>query len=120
MTIVQIQSEDADKPPRYDTELVLFAEEAITNNSVSIAIVKTTGIAVYVLYSQPPSAPCAYVPAGSGFSVQLHNTTNDTDNFGTVIKNIEVTRGAVVRLYAIFIVLVICESFETGEEGAPY
>ncbi|OJT15756.1 hypothetical protein TRAPUB_4304 [Trametes pubescens] len=73
---------------KYDTELVLFAEEAITNNSVSIAIVKTTGIAV-------------------GFSVQLHNTTNDEDNFGTVIKNIEVTRGAVVRLYAIFIVLVI-------------
>ncbi|EIW63352.1 uncharacterized protein TRAVEDRAFT_112912 [Trametes versicolor FP-101664 SS1] len=73
---------------KYDTELVLFAEEAITNNSVSIAIVKTTGIAV-------------------GFSVQLHNTTNDMDSFGTVIKNIEVTRGAVVRLYAIFIVLVI-------------
>ncbi|KAL1939859.1 hypothetical protein VTO73DRAFT_9559 [Trametes versicolor] len=73
---------------KYDTQLVFFAEEAGTNISVSIAIVKTTGIAV-------------------GFNVQLQNTTDIKDNFGTVIKNIEVTRGPVVRLYAIFIVLVI-------------
>ncbi|KAL1939858.1 hypothetical protein VTO73DRAFT_9558 [Trametes versicolor] len=73
---------------KYDTELVFFAEEAITNNSVSIAIVKTTGIAV-------------------GFSIQLHDTTDDRDNFGTVIKNIEITRGTAVRLYAISIVLAI-------------
>ncbi|OJT15754.1 hypothetical protein TRAPUB_4302 [Trametes pubescens] len=75
---------------KYDTELVFFAEEVITNSSVSIAIVKTTGIAV-------------------GFSVQLHNTTDDNDNFGTVVKNIQITRGAAVKVYAIFIVLVICE-----------
>ncbi|KAI0374102.1 hypothetical protein BV20DRAFT_1033503 [Pilatotrama ljubarskyi] len=73
---------------KYDTQLVFFAERAATNESVSIAIVRTTGIAV-------------------GFNVQLQNTTDITDNFGTVIKNIEVTRGPVVRLYAIFIVLVI-------------
>lgn len=46
MPIVQVRSEDAEKLPRYATELVLFAEEVITNNSVSIAIAKTTGIAV--------------------------------------------------------------------------
>ena len=46
---------------------------------------------------------------GSGFNVQLQNITDIRDNFGTVIKNIEVTRGPVVRLYAIFIVLVVCE-----------
>ncbi|RDX55062.1 hypothetical protein OH76DRAFT_860630 [Lentinus brumalis] len=73
---------------KYATQLVFFAEQAATNESVSIAIVKTTGIAV-------------------GFNVQLQNTTDISDNFGTVIKNIEVTRGPVVRLYAIFIVLVI-------------
>ena len=44
----------------------------------------------------------------SGFNVQLQNTSDPHDNFQTLIKNIEVTRGPVVRLYAIFIVLVIC------------
>ncbi|KAI0358370.1 hypothetical protein OH77DRAFT_1174662 [Trametes cingulata] len=73
---------------KYDTQLVFFAEQLPSNQSVSIAIVRTTGIAV-------------------GFNVQLQNTTDIRDNFGTVIKNIEVTRGPVVRLYAIFIVLVI-------------
>ncbi|KAI0630293.1 hypothetical protein C8Q77DRAFT_1160643 [Trametes polyzona] len=73
---------------KYETQLVFFAENAATNDSVSISIVKTTGIAV-------------------GFNVQLQNTTDIKDNFGTVIKNIEVTRGPVVRLYAIFIVLVV-------------
>ncbi|KAH9892519.1 hypothetical protein C8Q73DRAFT_61394 [Cubamyces lactineus] len=73
---------------KYVTQLVFFAEEVATNDSVSIAIVKTTGIAV-------------------GFNVQLQNTTDIRDDFGTVIKNIEVTRGPVVRLYAIFIVLVV-------------
>ncbi|KAI1794076.1 hypothetical protein LXA43DRAFT_156755 [Ganoderma leucocontextum] len=73
---------------KYFAQLVFFAEQAQTNESVSIAIVKTTGIAV-------------------GFNVQLQNTSDISDNFGTVIKNVELTRGAVVRLYAIFIVLVI-------------
>ncbi|KAH9858788.1 hypothetical protein C2E23DRAFT_880216 [Lenzites betulinus] len=73
---------------KYATQLVFFAENAATNESISIAIVKTTGIAV-------------------GFNVQLQNTSDIKDNFGTVIKNIEVTRGPVVRLYAIFIVIVI-------------
>ncbi|OBZ67164.1 hypothetical protein A0H81_12816 [Grifola frondosa] len=67
--------------------VIFFAEEANNNNSVSIAIVKTTGIAV-------------------GFNAQLQNIS-DVDNFGTVVKNVEVTRGPVVRLYALFIVLVI-------------
>lgn len=49
-----------------------------------------------------------FISPDSGFNVQLQNTTDIKDNFGTVIKNIEVTRGPVVRLYAIFIVLVIC------------
>lgn len=49
-----------------------------------------------------------FILPDSGFNVQLQNTTDIKDNFGTVIKNIEVTRGPVVRLYAIFIVLVIC------------
>ncbi|KAI0675257.1 hypothetical protein C8Q78DRAFT_1067059 [Trametes maxima] len=73
---------------KYDTQLVFFAERADTNDSVSIAIVRTTGIAV-------------------GFNVQLQNTTDIRDRFGTVIKNIEVTRGPVIRLYAIFIVTVV-------------
>ncbi|OSD06806.1 hypothetical protein PYCCODRAFT_1463966 [Trametes coccinea BRFM310] len=73
---------------KYVTKLVFFAEEAATNESVSIAIVKTTGIAV-------------------GFNVQLQNITEIRDNFETVTKNIEVTRGPVVRLYALFIVLIV-------------
>ncbi|KAI0780115.1 hypothetical protein C8Q74DRAFT_743742 [Fomes fomentarius] len=73
---------------KYTTQLVFFAEQLPSNDTVSIAIVKTTGIAV-------------------GFNVELQNTTDISDNFGTVIKNIEVTRGPVVRLYAMFIVIVI-------------
>lgn len=64
-----------------------------------------------VLLGAIPPSVRAYAPPDSGFSVQLHNTTNDKDDFGTIIKNIEVTRGAVVRLYAIFIVLAICGVF---------
>ncbi|KAM5530767.1 hypothetical protein V8D89_015574 [Ganoderma adspersum] len=75
---------------KYYAQLIFFAEQAQTNESVSIAIVKTT----------------AHQPA-SGFNVQLQNTSDILDNFGTVIKNVELTRGPVVRLYAIFIVLVI-------------
>ncbi|KAI0823761.1 hypothetical protein BC628DRAFT_1411501 [Trametes gibbosa] len=72
----------------YATQLVLFAENAATNDSVSIAIVKTTGIAV-------------------GFNVELQSRADIKDNFGTIIKNIQLTRGPVVRLYAIFISVVI-------------
>ncbi|KAI8993081.1 hypothetical protein BD414DRAFT_514125 [Trametes punicea] len=73
---------------KYITRLVFFAEQVATNESVSIAIVDTTGIAV-------------------GFNAQLQNITEIPDDFGTVTKNIEVTRGAVVRVYAIFVVLVV-------------
>lgn len=62
-----------------------------------------------VLTALPPDHVLTVYSSGySGFNVQLQNTTDIKDNFGTVIKNIEVTRGPVVRLYAIFIVLVIC------------
>lgn len=56
----------------------------------------------------------------SGFNVQLQNTSDISDNFGTVIKNIEVTRGPVVRLYAIFIILVICEYPSTATRYPLY
>ena len=55
------------------------------------------------------AAVSVLIDIDSGFNVQLQNTTDLTDNFDTVIKNIVVTRGGVVRLYAIFIVLVICK-----------
>ena len=46
----------------------------------------------------------------SGFNVRVKDTGPDVvDNFGTVVKSIEITRGPVVRLYAIFIVIVVCE-----------
>ncbi|KAI0745820.1 hypothetical protein C8Q76DRAFT_42158 [Earliella scabrosa] len=74
---------------KYRAELVFFAEQASNNASMSIAIVKTTGIAV-------------------GFNVRVKDTGPDVvDNFGTVVKSIEITRGPVVRLYAIFIVIVV-------------
>ncbi|KAI0630294.1 hypothetical protein C8Q77DRAFT_253278 [Trametes polyzona] len=72
----------------YATQLVFFSENAATNESIAVSIVKTTGLAV-------------------GFNIQLRNPTDIKDDFGTVIKNIEVTRGRAVRIYAIFIVLVI-------------
>ena len=39
----------------------------------------------------------------NGLNVQLQNTSDILDNFKTVIKNVELTRGPVVRLYAVFI-----------------
>ena len=53
----------------------------------------------------------------SGFNVQLLDTSDLTDNFNTIIKNIEVTRRPVVRLYAVFIVIAISDATVTLKEG---
>ncbi|KAI0930473.1 hypothetical protein AcW1_009145 [Taiwanofungus camphoratus] len=72
----------------YTATLVFFAQTLDNNGTVPVAINYTEGIAV-------------------GFNTELQIATSGNGTDGTLVKNLVVTRGAVVRMYAILIVLAI-------------
>ncbi|GBE81023.1 hypothetical protein BKA93DRAFT_827765 [Sparassis latifolia] len=72
---------------KYLAQISIFAEALPGNETVNVTVYQTQGIAV-------------------GFNAQLLDS-GKIDEFGTLYKFIEVTRGQVVRIYTIFIVMAI-------------
>lgn len=72
---------------KYSATLVFFAE-ALDNSTVAIGIDLTEGIAV-------------------GFNAALETSISGLASNGVLIKNLEVTRGQVIRMYAVLIVVAI-------------
>ncbi|OCH92300.1 hypothetical protein OBBRIDRAFT_727035 [Obba rivulosa] len=72
---------------KYTATLAIFAEAIPGNDTIGLYVERTTGIAV-------------------GFNAKLLDSGLASDN-KTFVKNIEVTRGPVIRVYAIFIVMAI-------------
>ncbi|OCH92298.1 hypothetical protein OBBRIDRAFT_727023 [Obba rivulosa] len=72
---------------KYNAQLAMYALTIPDNDSIGIYVEETAGIAV-------------------GFNAKLTGSGVGFDNM-TYIKDIEITRGAVIRTYAVFIVMAI-------------
>ncbi|KAH9949596.1 hypothetical protein B0H21DRAFT_688195 [Amylocystis lapponica] len=74
---------------KYFSQISIFAQNAADNSSIGVAIPATDGLA-------------------TGFNAILQGSLSGVeDNFGTLLKTIVVTRGQVVRVYSLLVVMAV-------------